>query len=246
MGWVGQLLIDPFLALLTCQSLLLALWGIASASRFWRRWAGLIGGLVCLEMLVALSLRGPLLGTVTITWMLTWAVLRSLRAVGVLEVLRPVSPKFAPSGAGGFKVSIGTLMLATAAIALIVEGTRTLAKNFSTGWPLPLVAGWAVGFAVLGLVTIWTTLGARPAPAPVAGRVRARPPARIRLRPDRSDGPRRMGSHHIYHDTLLGVPDGFPARGPILRLTDSRGGPVWSQPPSGRRNASRRPRSGQA
>jgi hypothetical protein len=80
---LGHILIVPLFALAMGQAVLLALWGVASQSSPWKRLAGMVTGVACLEALLALGINGEFLGTTTVTVAVITAALLVLRILGI-------------------------------------------------------------------------------------------------------------------------------------------------------------------
>jgi hypothetical protein len=156
-----RILIAPLFALAMGQAVLIALWGVGSASSPRRRLAGMVAGAAYLEALLAVGLDGEFLGTASVTIAVTTASLLAVRALG-LRLARQVEKV----GVGrpepeGLRFSIRGLMAFTAAVALLSSGARAL--QASHGRFILLAAVWALCFVAVGLVALWAALGqARP------------------------------------------------------------------------------------
>jgi hypothetical protein len=156
-----RILIVPLFALAMGQAVLIALWGVASASSLWRRLAGLVAGAAYLEALLALGLDGEFLGTATVTIALTSASLLVIRALGIRLARQAEKDDVGPHEPEGLKFSIRGLMIFTAVVALLSAGARAL--QASHGRFILLAAVWALCFVAVGLVALWAALGeARP------------------------------------------------------------------------------------
>jgi hypothetical protein len=158
---LGRILIVPLFASAMTQALLLAVWGVASTSSPWTRLAGLAAGTAYLEGLLAVCLDGELLGTATVTIVVTTTSLLLARAMGLRFSRRADPGQPARPGAEGLRFSIRDLMVLVAAVALLSAGARALEAHH--GRFLLLAAVWALCFVSVGLAALWAMLGdARP------------------------------------------------------------------------------------
>jgi hypothetical protein len=146
--------VTPHLALILCQTVLLALWGIYSGASLWVRAAGLVAGAACLE---ALASTAGVSGVSTMTLAVISAALLVVRALGVQFSRETDLRQLARAETEGLRFSIRDLMVLVAAIALLSAVTRGL-----HGSPLAhflVTAVWAMCFVALGLAALWAGLG---------------------------------------------------------------------------------------
>jgi len=116
---LAHILVVPLVALAACQSVLLAVWVVTSTSLPWKHLAGLVGGAVYLEALVAHGLQRELLGVTTATFAFTWASLLALRGLGFGLVPQADPSEPGPNPGHGLRFSIRDLMLATAVVGML-------------------------------------------------------------------------------------------------------------------------------
>jgi hypothetical protein len=155
-----RILVAPLFALTMGQAVLIALWGLASASSPWRRLAGLVAGAAYLEALLALGLDGEFLGTASVTIAVTTASLLVVRVLGVRIVRQAGEGQAGRPETEGLRFSIRGLMIFTAAVALLSAGARAL--QASHGRFILMAAVWALCFVAVGLVALWAALGQAP------------------------------------------------------------------------------------
>jgi hypothetical protein len=153
------ILLVPLLASVSCQAVLLALWGTNSTSTApWKRLALLAAGTAFLELLVRPgSHGGEFAGFPTLVVALSSAGSLSLRLTG-WEVARRAEP-CGPleDETGGFRFSIRGLMACTVAVALLGAGARELSPG--PGNMLWALAVWSFCFTAAGLSALWAGLG---------------------------------------------------------------------------------------
>jgi hypothetical protein len=158
---LGHILVVPFVASALCQGFLLATWAAASQTTACKRLAGLVAGAAYLEVLVAPDFRRELLGTSTITIIVTTATLFVVKWLGVRFTRQDDLGRSAPPEPEGLRFSIRGLMIFTAAVALLCALARAL--QASSNRLLLLILVWALCFVAVGLVSLWAVLGeARP------------------------------------------------------------------------------------
>jgi hypothetical protein len=160
---LDALLVVPVFGLTFAQASLLGFWAAFSPAAWWIRLAGLVGGVVYLEIIFAIGLPGEPSLLVTMT------------TVGIAAVFGVVHWRYArlecfPQHVSltvqeGLKFSIRGLMILTFVAAVVLVGIRTLRENALTERPLLFVAAWSLCFAVVGMAAVWGGLGlARPLP----------------------------------------------------------------------------------
>jgi hypothetical protein len=154
---LARILAVPFVATALCQALLLATWAVASQTQVWNRLAGLVIGGACLEMLVAPDFRRELLGTSSITIVVTTATLLVVRWLGVRFTRQSGPGQPESHEPEGLKFSIRGQMIFTAAVALLCALAREL--QATPNRVLLLILDWALCFVAVGLVSLWAALG---------------------------------------------------------------------------------------
>jgi len=133
-----------------CQAVLLALWAASSGASPLGRLTGLVAGAAYLEGLIAARVGWEFFGLGRVTIAVTTAALLVLRSLG-LNVARMGEPG-SGDGAEGLRFSIRSLMLLTAAVAVLSAGARAL-HDTPRGFLL-MAAIWAVCFVAVGLVAL--------------------------------------------------------------------------------------------
>ena len=157
------LLLVPVFGLTFAQTSLLGFWAVFSSAAWWIRLAGLVGGIVYLEIIFAIGLASSDL-----------LLLVAMATGGIAAVFAVVRWRYARlehfpqhvslTAQEGLKFSIRGLMIFTFIVAVALVRIRTLRENPPTGY-LPVLALWSLCFAVVGLAGVWAGLGlARPMP----------------------------------------------------------------------------------
>ncbi len=123
---LATILIYPPIALALCQAFLLALWGLSWTAYSWQRITGLVAGTAYLETLLVLSVDRTLGGVATVTVVVTTACLLVLRVKGVRLIRHLAIDLSARANAPRLRFSIRSLMLLTAAVALLSALARAL------------------------------------------------------------------------------------------------------------------------
>ncbi len=158
---LGHILIVPLVALALCQAFLLAFWGALSRVSPWWRAAGLVAGAVYLEALLPHTFRHEFFGASTVTIAVTTATLLVARALGVRLTREDDLGQSAQVETEGLRFSIRSLMLFTAAVAVLSAGARVL-QNVPDRL-LVLIVVWVLCCVTIARVALWATLGnARP------------------------------------------------------------------------------------
>jgi hypothetical protein len=156
-----QILLVPLLASVSCQAVLLALWGACATTAPWKRLAVLATGAMYLELLARPgSLRNEFSGFPTLVVVLVSAGMLSLRVTGWEVAARAESDRLPGEETGGFRFSIRGLMLCTAAVALLGAGARGLTPG--PGNMLWALVVWSLCFTAVGLAALWAGLGGGP------------------------------------------------------------------------------------
>jgi hypothetical protein len=156
-----DILLVPLFASVLCQAVLLSLWVVTSTLSPWQRTGGLFAGTVCLEVLLSLGSLRELQGCAAVTIVGTTAILLVVRALGVRLARQDDPRQPAQPETEGLKFTIRSLMLFTAAVALLSAGVRVLQESPKRF--LLLTTVWAMCFVAVGLVSLWAALGkARP------------------------------------------------------------------------------------
>jgi hypothetical protein len=158
-GLSGILLV-PLVALVPCQAFLLALWGVTSTASPWKRIPGLLAGSVYLDMLWLLVLEGELPGTSTVTIAVATASLVVVRAMGGKFTRQVHNAPHGQPATGRLKFSIRSLLLLTAAFAVLSAVVRAFPpENRLT----PFIVFLSLCFVTIGFVALWAVSGkARP------------------------------------------------------------------------------------
>jgi hypothetical protein len=152
-----EMLIVSLIASLLSQAFLLALWGVTCTASLWKRIAGLVAGTVYLETLLVL-VDSTLLDVATITIAFTTATLLVLRTNGVRLVRHDSVDPFARADTGPLRFSIRSLMLLTAAVALLGAVARALhAIPYPEKIPLINIL-FSLSFVATGFVALWAAL----------------------------------------------------------------------------------------
>ena len=120
------------------------------------RLAGLVAGAVYLEVLVPSDLRREVLGTSTITIVVTTATLLVVRWLGVRFGRQDDSGQSTRPEPEGLRFSIRGLMIFTAVVAVICAVARALEGSRN---PFLLTLICAMCFVAVGLVSLWAVLG---------------------------------------------------------------------------------------
>jgi hypothetical protein len=152
-----RILIVPLFASTMAQSVVIALWGVASAASPWKRLAGLVVGAVYLEMLLALGLDDEFVGTATVTIAVTSLSLLVLKAMKIRLARQSEKAQVGRAETEGLRFSIRGLMVFTAAVAVLSAGVRAL--QASHGRNVGLAGVWALCFVAVGLSALWAALG---------------------------------------------------------------------------------------
>jgi hypothetical protein len=152
------------LAVVYCQSCLLALWAALSHAAPWKRMVGLVCGTIYLDILVPASLSTrvpfflhelPVFLTVIVTASLLVVRFRGFEFLRIIDGLTD-------QNRWGLQFSIRGVMLWTFAMAALiasVKGLRQLAPPLDEGFFLSTLSA---SFAVIGVASLWATLGAPP------------------------------------------------------------------------------------
>ncbi len=161
---LGGLLLVPFVALVSCQAFLLALWGVISSASPWKRIAGLLVGSIYLETLWLLSLGTILPGTSSVTIGVAIVSLLVVRATGGKFTGAVHNGRQGQAETERLKFSIRGLMLLTAAFALLGSVARALQSlSLPENRLTPFTGFLAVCFVTVGFAAVWAVLGnARP------------------------------------------------------------------------------------
>jgi len=150
-------LIVPPCALVFCQSCLLAFWAAMSHAAVWKRLAGLVAGIVYLEILIGLAIEEELMFMATIATGGVAVVLLAIRLWNA-QLLRFLDQP-QPENAEGLQFSIRGLMLFTFAVALLITTAKGLREVDERLPDLLLVTIWALCFVVTDLAALWAALG---------------------------------------------------------------------------------------
>jgi hypothetical protein len=149
--------IVPLLASALCQAVLLVLWATSSGASPWGRLAGLVAGAAYLEGLIAVRVGREFMGLSAFTIAATTAALLVARALGVRLAHRDGPGLGDRAAGGGLRFSIRSLMVLTAAVAVLTAGARAL--NDTPVRFFLLTAVWAACFVAVGLVALRAALG---------------------------------------------------------------------------------------
>jgi hypothetical protein len=156
-----HILVAPLIASAMCQAVLLALWVVNSTASPFVRLGALAGGVVYVEALVANIVTGELFGIGITTLAATSLSLLVLRRLGIVLVRRVDSNRPDPDATAGLRFSIRSLMIVTAAVAILIAGAQALRAG-PTG-PRRVNPVLGLCFTAVGLVALWAGLGhARP------------------------------------------------------------------------------------
>jgi hypothetical protein len=154
--------IVPLFALTFCQVVLLASWAVFSPAAVWRRLGGLVVGLICLEALFDLALKGEFVGMPAVAMTVISGSLLVVRGFGVRLRGRDDTTFSSRSESWRPQFSIRALMTHTAVVALLSTAVRAL-KGIPGPFSLGLMVLWSLCFVALGLLALWAALGeARP------------------------------------------------------------------------------------
>jgi hypothetical protein len=150
-----------------CQAFLLALGATASPASRSTKIAWLVSGVVYLEILFVVALKGPspLAGLGAITIALTVAAVLTLRANGVRFIRRLGTDLPRWPATESMKFSIRGVMLLIAAVAGLCALARTLKPIPFPDKTLPFNVFFSLSCVTLGLAAVWAVL--RP-PNPLA------------------------------------------------------------------------------
>lgn len=153
-------LLVPPIALLLCQSSLLAFWLVFGRAFVVQRLLTAVGGGLLMELLMAYATQDDdFNGLVTTALALAAGVLALIR--WRWAELRRLDELDRASNADALQFSIRGLMLLTLVVALLVTGSRWL-REVRTGSPDVFMLGfWAVTLVVPNLAALWATLGRR-------------------------------------------------------------------------------------
>lgn len=152
------ILVVPSLAIVCCESCLLALWTIFSAQAWWTRLAGFTVGCGYLEILVYFASRDDnftflsLIAAVSVALVLlamrVWKIELQHRAEGARH-----------TGRDTLRFSVKDLLLVMLFVAAAITATKIARDDFREGPAFEIVVFWALCFVQVNLAAIWATLG---------------------------------------------------------------------------------------
>ena len=156
------LLVVPAIALVLSQASLLGFWAGLGLNRWYLRTAGLIAGVIYLEIIMAFGAQDD-----DFFFLATFS---TLATAGILLVARYwqselvlVAEKACQDQQEGLHFSIRGLMTFTFLIAVAMTGIRLYKEHFGSGPGIAAIALWSIGVVTLGLAAVWAALGlARP------------------------------------------------------------------------------------
>lgn len=162
---IAHILLVPPMALMFCQTALLALWLVYGAGSVWVRLSLSVLATVVLEFTLATAVQDDdFFGMISVAFAL---------AAGTLAVVHWKWASFGKVDAAdpqpsreGIRFSVRGLMLLTLVVALLVAGSQWLSRSEISRGPNPFMVGvWAISFVAPNVVAAWATLGTRNGPA---------------------------------------------------------------------------------